>query len=38
MLRRSDVANFVDIIKIAIMLIKTTFQDSMKVKKIEKMY
>ena len=32
-LRRPRVANFADIIKITIILIKTTFKDSKKVKK-----
>ena len=33
-LRRSRVANFADIIKIASLFIKTTFKDSKKVKRI----
>ena len=35
-LSRPGVANFGDIIKIAIMLIKATFMDSIKVKRIRK--
>ena len=31
---RSEVANFADIIKIAIVLIKTSFKESIKVKRI----
>ena len=33
-LRRSRVANFADIIKIASLFIKTTFKDSKKVKRV----
>ena len=37
-LRRATVANFADIIKIAIMFTKTTFKDSKKLKELEIMY
>ena len=36
MFRKSGVANFTAIIKIAIIMIKTTSKDSMKVKRIRK--
>ena len=38
MLRRPKVANFGDIIKTAIMFIKTIFKDSKKLKEFEIMY
>ena len=37
-LRRPEVANFADTIKIAVMLIRTTLRDSVKVKKRGKIY
>ena len=37
-LRRPEVANFADTIKIAVMLIRTTLRDSVKVKKWGKIY
>ena len=38
MLRRSRVVNFADILKIAAMVIKTTFTESKKLKELEIMY
>ena len=37
-LKRSEVVSFADIIKIAIILVKPTFKDSIILKRIKKMY
>ena len=37
-LRKSRVANYVDVIKIAITLVETTFKDIIKVKRIKMYY